>query len=203
MKLYDASNPGTRATRVRWLLEELGVPYDRVVLDFAKGDMRTEAHLARHPHGRIPAFEWEGLSLIESGAMCMHLADVHHDKGLAPEPGTKERALWYQWICYAVSTLDDPLVARIFHSAILPEDKRNPAIVDKGDALWGAAAPFIRAGLGEGDWLVGDRFSAADVVVGYDVALAANMKMLEDDPKLGAYFARLSERPAFKAAYAP
>jgi len=201
MKLFDASNPGTRATRVRWLLEELGAPYEREVLVFAKGDTKTPEYMARHPHGKVPAVELDGQRLIESAAICMHLSDLHSAAGLAPALGTPERALWYQWIVYAASTLDEPLISRIFHTAIFPEERRDPALVEKADAVWALAGPYLESALEGRTWLLGDAFSSADVVLGYDIALAGRMGLLETYPALGAYLGRLSSRPAFQAAY--
>ena len=201
MKLFDAAAPGTRATRVRWMLEELGLPYEREVLDFGKGDMRTPSYLERHPHGKVPALEIDGTRLIESAAMCMHLCDMHPEQGLAPAVGTPERARWYQWIVYAISTLDEALIPRIFHTALLPEERRDPKIVERADATWAIAAPFLSNALAGQDHLLGETFSAADVVIGYDVALAGRQGLLEAHPTLAAYLERLAARPAFQAVY--
>ncbi|UJR85487.1 glutathione S-transferase family protein [Sandaracinus amylolyticus] len=200
MKLYDAAMPGTRGARVRWILEELGIPYDLKTLDLRK-DTKQPDYLEIHPHGRVPAFEIEGEAIIESAAICMQLADLHADRGLAPKVGTPERARWYQWIVYAPATLDGPLVDRLFHTMFLPPDKRRPELVERADATWKTAAPFLVKTLSKQDWLVGGAFSAADVVVGFDIALAGNMGMLEGHPALQAYLGRLMARPAFAKAF--
>lgn len=201
MKLYDATMPGTRGTRVRWMLEELGVPYETKALDFRKGETRAPEYLEIHPHGKVPAFEIDGEPLIESSAICMHLADLHPERGLAPKLGTPERARWYQWMVYAPAMLDEPLVDRIFHTVLLPPEKRRPELVTKADAAWKVSAAFLEKTLSKQDYLTGSAFTAADVVVGYDVALAGNMGMLEGYPALQAYLGRLSSRPAFAKAY--
>ena len=79
MKLYDAVFPGTRGSRVRWMLEELGVPYEVAPLDPMKGEHKRPEYLQIHPHGVIPAVEIQGTPMIESAAICMQLADTHVD----------------------------------------------------------------------------------------------------------------------------
>ena len=201
MKLYDAPFPGTRASRVRWMLEEAGAPYEIVTINPMKGEHKQPEYLAIHPHGVLPAMVIDGQNLIESAAMCLQLADLYPAAGLAPPVGTPERAHYYQWVVYAPATLDDPLVARIFHTAFLPEAKRDPAKVANADRVWSLAAPFLSAALAGGGWLLGERFSAADVVIGYDVRMANAMGMLADYPVLQGYLARLAARPAFQRVF--
>lgn len=201
MKLYDAPFPGTRGSRVRWMLEELGTTYERVPIDIRKGQHKSPEYLAVHPHGVLPGFELQGQNLLESAAICLQLADLHPEQGMAPPVGSAERALYYQWVVYAPATLDDALVARIFNTVFLPEARRDPAKVANADRIWAAAAPHLAASLGQGPWLLGERFSAADVVIGYDMQLANSMGMLADHPALAAYMERLAARPAYKTAF--
>jgi len=201
MKLYDATFPGTRGSRVRWMLEELGVPYEVAPLDPMKGEHKRPEYLQIHPHGVIPAVEIQGTPMIESAAICMQLADTHADRGLAPAPGSPERAAYYQWIVYAVATLDEPVVGWIMNAQILPEPARRPEAVEKGKKVWAIAAPFLDRSLTGRTWILGDQFSTADVVIGYDLAMAARLGGLEGHPALGAYVGRLTARPAFQKAY--
>jgi len=201
MKLYDGPFPGTRGSRLRWMLEEIGAPYESATVNFSKGEHKTPEYLAIHPHGVVPGFELDGQHLVESAAICLQLADLHPERGLAPPVGSPERALYYQWIVYAPATLDDALVGRIFHTVFLPAERRDPAKVATGDRVWAAAAPFLSRALGDGEWLLGERFSAADVVIGYDVRMANAMGMLADYPALQAYLARLAARPAFQRVF--
>ena len=184
------------------MLEELGVPYEVSPVDPAKSEHKTAEYLAIHPHGLIPAAELDGSHLIESAAICMQLADTHPAAGLAPALGTPERARWYQWIVYATATLDEPLVGWILHAMILPEARRQPAKVEHGKAVWSVAAPFLSKSLGDQPWILGRQFTAADVVLGYDIATVARLGGLADYPVLSAYSARLSQRPAFQKTYA-
>jgi len=197
MKLYGV--PKSRSSRVEWLLQEVGAQYEFVQLDFNKGDLKAPPHLARHMHGLVPAFEDGPLHMIESAAICLHVADKVGK--LAPAPGTNERAKYYQFITYAVSTLDDNLIPMLFHSVILPPEHRKPEIVQKARAVWDVAGRFLTKELGAGPFLLGAEFSAADVVVGYDLGIAKGLGLLADLPALDAYAGRLMSRPAFAKAH--
>jgi glutathione S-transferase len=93
--------PGTRAGRVRWVLEELGLPYREVTLDRAKGEHRRPEYLGINPLGRVPALVDGDFVLTETAAICLHLAEQHPERGLAPRPGTPERARMNQWLFLA------------------------------------------------------------------------------------------------------
>ena len=98
MRLYHREHAG-RPIRVAWMLEELGEPYEITTMTREEG--KSEEHRARHPLGRVPVLEDEDGFVFESAAICLHLADLNPDAGLAPPPGTHERALLYQWTIFA------------------------------------------------------------------------------------------------------
>jgi glutathione S-transferase len=199
--LYDGPFPGTRGTRVRWMLEEAGEPYEISSLDFREGEHKRDAYLSLHPHGLVPAAKLDGIPLIESAAMCLHLADTHPEANLAPAVGTFARAQYYQWCAYAIATLDAPLVSAILNAMVFPEPRRDPTKVEAGKKVWDVAGPFLEKQLDGKSWLLGEQFTTADVVLGYDVRIAAVLGWIEKSSALGTYAARLSERPAFKRAY--
>jgi glutathione S-transferase len=199
IKLYGF--PGTRSSRVQWLLEEAKAPYELVVVDITKGAHKQPEHVARHPHGLVPAYEDGSLRLIESTAMCLHVADSFPDAKLAPAPGTPERARYYELIAYTLSTVDDAVVPTYLQLRFTPEEKRDAALIAKNKATFETAANFFVRELGKGPFMLGAAFSAADVIVGYDLALAAQIGLLEKHPTLSEYTARLIERPAFKKAH--
>jgi glutathione S-transferase len=93
-------------------------------------------------------------------------------------------------------------VGWILNAQIFPEDRRRPEPVERGKKVWAIAAPFLEKSLGGKTWILGDRFTTADVVLGYDVGVAARLGGLEGFPELGAYMGRLGARPAFQKAYA-
>ncbi len=199
LRLYYV--PMTRATRPRWVLEELGVPYELVRLDVKKGETRTPAHLARHPLGHVPVLEDGGAILFESVAICLDLADRFPDTGLAPAPGSRERALFYQWIFFAVTELEPPLSA-LSTQRRKPEAARDPAAMAAAQAQFGVVAHALAPALERDPWIVGGAFSVADVIVGSIAIWAKAMGASEGLPALDAYAERLRARPAWKRATA-
>ena len=200
MKLFGFK--GTRSNRVEWMLREVGADYEFVKVDLLSGEHKKPDHTRRHTHGLVPAFEDGNVHIIESAAACLYLADKLADKGLAPAPSSPERARYYQLAFYAVSTLDETVVPLFFQKVIYPPEKRSPEVVDKKMPIWETAAAFLTQQLGEGPYLLGKSFSAVDVIVGYDLALAAKAGLLKGHPALEAYTERVTSREAFKKAYA-
>ena len=200
--LYFA--PFTRATRPRWLLEELGVPYDLVTVDLAAGAQRDEAYLRDvHPLGKVPALKEDGPDgnvIIESTAIVATLADRHLDKGLAPAPSDPARAQYLQWLFYGAVTLE-PVVVRAAGRVRVepppsPEEKARLHAIDVDD--FHAVAVILERTLTGQDWLLSSGFSAADVVVGAVAIWANSLKLCEDLPAVKAWVARCKARPAFR-----
>lgn len=198
MRLYYV--PRTRAIRPRWVLEELGVPYELVRLDASKGETRTAEHRARQPLGHVPVLEDGDVRLFESAAICLWLAERFPEKGLLPPPGTPGRALAYQWLFYAVTELEPPCG---FLSAQnrKPEAERDPAAIAEAKERFRTAAAALEPMVGKGH-LVGGAFGIADVVVGAVLSWGKGLGALRDLPAVEAYLARLKERPAWKRAIA-
>lgn len=193
--LYFA--PYTRATRPRWLLEELGVPYALEAVDLKAGAHKTPEYLAAvHPHGSVPAAVIDGEVLIESGAIVAALADRFLDQGLAPSPTSPLRARYLMWQFYGAVTLEaaflDAMSARKPDSP-LPDDKRAAA-----EARWQTALAFVEGGLGDKPWILGDTFSAADCVLGSLLVWAHSVKFLEGHAAAQGYAERCRARPAFQ-----
>lgn len=201
MKLYGFK--GTRSNRVEWMLQELGVDYELVKVDLLTGEHKKPEHFARHGHGLVPALEDGDVRMIESAAACLYLADKYPDQGLAPKVGTPARARYYQLAFYAVSTLDESVVPLFFHTVVYPPEKRQQTVLDAKTPIWETAAELLTRELGDSPYLLGKTFSAADVIVGYDLALAAKAGLLTKYPALAAYTERVTARDAFKKAYAP
>ena len=187
--------PNTRASRVRWMLEELAVPYELAVIDWptAKAaDYRSNVH----PLGAVPALEDDGTVVFESAAIIAYLADRFLEKGLAPPPG--ERGAYYQWILYAMATLEPLIVAFVEHTRKLPEAQRSPTLADAARAAFATASAPVAAAVQGKEWLLGS-FSAADVVMGSVLNWAAFTKLLEA-PELRGYVERIRARPAWQRA---
>ena len=195
MKLYY--HPQTRAGRPRWLLEELGVPYEIVPVDLSKGEHKTPAHKKIHPHGAVPALVDGDLTMFESAAICAYLADKFPEKGLAPAVGTAARGLYYQWLFYAMATLEPPVLQVFLNTRMLPEAERSPAAAEKGKAAFADVGRVLEQALTGKSFLLGERFSAADVVVGATLIWAGAMGLTAGYPELLRYCERLQARPAY------
>jgi glutathione S-transferase len=199
--LYYA--PRTRAFRVRWLLEELAVPYELRRIDLSRGEQRSPEYRAIHPLGAVPALVHDdGEISIESAAICLDLADRHPAAGLAPPPSSPLRARYYQWSVFAVATLD-PIVAPAYARGFRwPEARRHEAATDDEHERFHRAVAALRPTLARSPWLIGENFGVADVLVGSVLAWADGVGLLGSTPELRPYLARLAERPAFERARA-
>ncbi len=199
MKLYYSRY--TRAARPRWVLEEAGAAYELIRVDLKAGDHKQPGYLAVHPHGVVPALDDGGHRIYESVAICMHLSDKFPEAGLAPAPGTPERGWWYQWMLYAVATVEAPIAAYANHTRFLPEDRRVAAVAEDAQGKFRHAASNLSHALADREYLLG-AFSSADIVVGSVLMWAASMGLLTDFPALDAYLNRLKARPAWKRSVA-
>lgn len=199
MKLYYV--PKTRASRPRWVLEELGVPYDLVRIEPGPGGTRGAEHLARHPLGHVPVLEDRGQFVFESGAICLHLADLFPGKRLLPAPGTLDRAHAYQWVLFSIAEMEPPLVA-LAAEARKPEGERSAAVATEAKERFRKAATTLDAVLRDRKYLVGGAFSVADVMVGATLAWARALRLVDALPALEGYLSRLRERPAWQRALA-
>jgi glutathione S-transferase len=199
LKLYHSAQ--SRSVRPRWLLEEIGAPYELVRVDLAKQENKTPQYKQIHPHGVVPALVDGDLTLIESGAICAYLADKFPAARLAPAVGTPERARYYQWMFYTIGTLEPPLIQVFMHTVNLPEAQRSAAAVAEGRSKFAEIAEVIASNLGDKPFLLGDHLSAADIMVGSTVIWAQLLGLLNDWPVLTDYANRLSSRPAFQRAF--
>ncbi len=186
--------PRTRSSRVLWLLEEIGAPYDSTEITGAQ--RRSAEHLMRHPLGRVPALALgDGTTMFESAAICLQLADLNPAAGMIGAVGSSERGLVYQWVVFAVSELEAPLFRWIRELRDgVPESPARERFAD--------AAAALQSRLGEHDWLVGDRFSVADVMCASVLQGANSRGLLEPWPALEAYVQRAEARPAYARAAA-
>ncbi len=199
IKLYYV--PMTRASRPRFLLEELGVPYELVRLDTSKKENRSEAYLAIHPLGAVPGLVDGDTVLFESAAIILYLADKFIDKGLAPPFGSAERADYYKWIIYAMATME-PALSALHAQNRLPEAERDARTVEAARARFKEIAAVVERALAGKEYLVGNRFTAADVVMGSVAGWGKATGLLEDKAPLTDYVRRVMARPAAKRSRA-
>ena len=200
MKLYYV--PQTRSNRPRWLLEELGEPYQMVRLDPRKGDTKTPEYLKVHPLGKVPALEDGETTIFESAAIVAWLAEKYVEKKLAPPIGAAERAPYFQWLFFGMATLEPPLADFAWHTRLLPEEKRIAAVAERAREALPQLFTVVSDALAGRPYLIGEQFTAADVVVGSNVMWAGSMGLLASHPELVAYAKRLHDRPACKRSRA-
>ncbi len=186
--------PRTRSSRVLWLLEEIGEPYE--LTEIAGAQRQSAEHLRRHPLGRVPALELgDGTTMFESAAICLQLADLNPAAGLIPPLGSAERALVYQWVVFAVAELEAPLFRWIRE---LGEGTMESPARDR----FTQAAVILEAALDARDWLLDARFTVADVMCASVLQGANSREMLRPWPGLEAYVQRSESRPAYAKAAA-
>lgn len=189
MKLYFA--PKTRATRPRWMLEELGIPHEIITVDLeAKENMRPE-YLRIHPLGQVPALVDGEVTIFESIAICMYLADRYPQNGLAPPVSRPLRAAYYQWLLFCSSTIE-PAIGRFSqHGGDVAETEREKARI-----RFGQAADVLAAQLAARPYVLGERFSTVDVIVVSNLNWARRAGLMEGRDVLERYVDRMLARPA-------
>jgi len=191
------TNPMSRGRIARWMLEEVSEPYRTEVLDFGT-TMKAPAYLAVNPMGKVPAIRHGDVVVTEAAAICAYLADAFPQAGLAPEPGSRLRGPYYRWLFFAAG----PLEAAVTNKALgfLAPEGRGQAMAGYGsfDAVMGA----LEGAVSRGDYLVGDRFTAADLYVGAHLAWGLMFGSIDKRPAFERYAARLEARPAAQRANA-
>jgi glutathione S-transferase len=193
MKLYWC--PKTRAIRAVWLLEELGVPYERVLINIRDETSQNDARFRTvSPMGKVPALDDGPARLWDSGAICAYLADRYPAAGLAPAIGHPDRGGYLQWLMFTNSVIEPAMGEK------MGGGKPNP--VAYGWGSFEKMLAVLRVGLKSGPWILGERFSAADVLLGLSCYYLRQFKMLEDEPLLSAYADRCISRPAYERAAA-
>jgi len=192
----DGGKGLARDTRVRWALEEAGLPYEVRLVSFRA--MKEPAHLALHPFGQIPTYEEGDLALFETGSIVFHIAERH--AGLLPNDANA-RARAITWIFAALNTVEPPILD-LQTAKFLEGDKpwskqRLPLIKERIGARLGELSDR----LGENDWLDG-AFSAGDLMMVHALLRLKPSGMLDEYPNLAAYVARGEARPAYQRAFA-
>jgi len=190
--LYYA--PFTRAGRPRWLLEELGVPYQLERIDMTAGAHKRPEYLAIHPLGKLPAMRDGDTVILESGAMCVYLADKFADRGLAPPLDSPLRGPYLQWMFFAGGELDRGVV-----DWYLTRDEELRAAARRH---FEPRARMVSDALAGKTYLLGDQFGAADVMIGAVLGWARGAGFLDQWPVLLDYGRRVGGRPAAKRARA-
>ncbi len=198
LKLHFA--PNSRAGRIVWLFEELGMDYELNNMAFHPKDLKSEAHRARHPLGRIPVLEDGDLMLWESGAIIEYVMARYGDGGLKPPVESPEFPKYLQWFHYCEGMTMPPINTIMVHTMLLPPDRRDPTVLGQAQRLLGRAVAPVDDALEGREYLAGE-FSAADIMLGHSLFMANRLGQVSDELKnLKAYLGRIEKRPAFQKA---
>ena len=193
MSLTFYTNPMSRGQIARWMLEEVGQPYEQVLLDYGT-TMKADDYLAINPMGKVPAIRHDGRVVTEAAAICAYLAEAFPEAGLAPTDD--ERADYYRWLFFAAGPVEQAITNRSIFKIYPSGDQRAMA----GYGTYEQVVDVLEGALTGRDWICGSRFTAADVYVGSTVDWGVGFKTLPSRPVFEAYIARIKERPAYQQA---
>ena len=189
-ELVFYTHPQSRGRIVRWMLEEIGRPYRTELLEYGT-TMKAPAYLAINPMGKVPAIRHGDTVVTEAAAICAYLADAFPEAHLAPPPGDRLRGPYYRWLFFVAGPLEAAAANKIMGFAV-PEERERMM----GYGRFEHVIDALEAAVSRGEYLVGDRFTAADVYVGSHIDFGMQFGTLEKRPALEQYWRRLSARPA-------
>ena len=180
-----------------WMLTELDAPHEQVVIDFTAGENDTPEYRAINPMGKIPCLEDEGVLVTEVAAICTYLADKFIDKGMAPPLGSTERGRYYRYLFFTGTTLEPMFTINHLGDTDYPAQSVGWGDFDRCIATVEAMTPVD-------DWVMGDQFTAADVVFGGTLDFSIQFGWLKSpSPKILKYIKRIQSRPAYRATHDP
>jgi len=183
------TNPMSRGQIARWMLEEAGVDYEQVVIEYGP-EMKSDDYLAINPMGKVPSIKHNGQVVTEAAAICTYVADVFPDANLSPR--ASERADYYRWMFFTAGPVESAVINKSL--GVEPsEDQQRMA----GYGSFDLAIEVLDTLLGTRSYVCGDRFTAADVYVGSQVDWGLMFKSLPETDNFKAYAERLRSRPAY------
>ncbi len=198
LKLHFA--PNSRAGRIVWLLEELGLPYEMNRMDFHPQDLKSDEHRARHPLGRIPVLDDGDVRIYESGAIVEYILERHRNGGLKPVVDAPEFPMYLQWFHYCEGMVMSPVNTIVVHTILLPPERRDETALGQARRLLTRTLAPVDQALAGKDYLIG-YFSAADVMLGHACFMANRLGCVTDTmANLKGYVERISARQAFQTA---
>jgi glutathione S-transferase len=191
MKLYWC--PRTRSFSALWMMEEAGQPYERVLTDISTGAQKKPDFLAVNPMGKVPALQDGDAALAEQSAICAYVAERYPDTKLAPPLGDARRAKYLYWLFFAPGCIEPAILQIATKVQISPVQ-----------AGWGEATQVfdvLERAVDKGPWLLGEQFTAADVMIGSNLQAVIRMfKMVPSRPAFERYLDACAARPAFQRA---
>jgi glutathione S-transferase len=182
------------------LLEELALPYELNRMDFHPKDLKSDAHRARHPLGRVPVLDDGDISIFESGAIVDYILERHKNGGLKPEVASPLFPEYLQWFHYCEGMVMPPINTIVVQTILLPPERRDEKVLGQAQRLLTKALEPVNAALAGRDYLIGD-FSGADIMLGHACFMSQRSGCVTDEmTDLLAYIARVAARPAFDKA---
>jgi glutathione S-transferase len=198
LKLHFA--PNSRAGRIVWLFEELGLEYELNKMAFHPKDLKSDEHRKRHPLGRVPVLDDGDVSIYESGAIVEYVMARYGDGGLKPAVDAPEFPEYLQWFHYCEGMVMPPINTIMVHSVLLPPDRRNSETLGQAQRLLSRAVTPVNAALEGREYLIGS-FSAADIMLGHALFMANRLGQVPEElANLKGYVKRIEARPAFQTA---
>ena len=194
LTLYHASP--SRSSVVLWMLEELGQPYDVKLLKLSEGDNPKADYLAINPMGKVPALDHKGTIITEVAAICTYLADEFPQAKLTIPIGTPRRGVYLKWLFFGPGCFEPAVIDR---AAPRKEEARRGML---GYGTFETTMDTVAKAIAQGPWLMGDQFTAADVIIGANIRWGTMFKLVPERPEFSAYAARIAARPAVQRAEA-
>ena len=185
-------NPQSRARIAHYMLEEVGAPYRIELVRFDKTEHKRPTYLAVNPMGKLPALSHRGVVVTEAAAICAYLADAFPAAGLAPAVDSPERGTYYRWLFFAAGCIDPAMVDRMLERPLVA----RPSALGYG--CYEDVEGTLEKALAPGPYILGERFSAVDVLIGSQIGFGLRTKGIQPRPAFQAYLARLGARPAWK-----
>ena len=186
----------SRSMVARWMLEELGEPYEMHVLNLQKGEQKRPEYLAVNPMGKVPALVHDDVVVTEVAAICCYLADAFPKAGLTVPIDDRKRGTYLRWLFFGPGCLEAAIMDRM-----LKREAGNPGSLGYGD--FETTMDVVAKAVSANPYIVGDRFTAADVVVGSSILWGMDLvKVVPERPEFRAYVQRLTQRPASQRAFA-
>jgi glutathione S-transferase len=192
LTLYHAAP--SRSSITRWMLEEIGEPYELHLLSLSKNEQKSPGFLAINPMGKVPALKHGEAIVTEAAAICAYLADEFPKAGLNVPVGDPRRGIYLKWLFFGPSCIEPAMMDRAFPR----KEEARKAALGYGD--FDTVMDVMAKAVAKGPYLMGEQFTAADVVVGSTLRWGVMFKLIPERPEFTAYAARLAARPALQRA---
>ena len=196
--------PGTRAFKVRWMLEELAIHYELITVDLPQGAHKQNAHRRIHPLGKVPALVLGEQTLFESSAICLYLADHFSAGQLAPALGAAERGAYYQWVAFATTTLEPAIIEQLrlrkAEEAGSEVISMGPVLTPFADVMDWLERDCAHREANNRPYLLGGGFTTADLMLASTLIWADKQQLLTDCPAVCRWLDRMRKRHAFVCA---